>query len=195
MLLPIAYLALTPSFSVRTVHVKNVLPSRMMLRLQDSSFSQSVEALLPNDQKQTLVLGGPTPAVESLVQVIQWLDLPERTIALHVEILEDDQHIFTRQVSVPNNERAELRASSKSRDYTLQLIPFLRRDNTVMLALRTEESKDVSTKPHKRRGVGAVQYQRIPLDRTTELRVPTLKQSASGLPYLRVRVTPRLRTN
>lgn len=93
MLLPILLLALPTTFSVRTLHLKHLSPSQAITRLSESRFTQPLEQVIPDEQKGTLVVSGPTPAVDGLAQVVAWLDVPNQQLEFQVEIQVGRAHV------------------------------------------------------------------------------------------------------
>jgi hypothetical protein len=197
MLLPIVLFLMPttpPTFSVRTLHLKNISPSQLVARLHEAKFAQSLDKLIPDEPRKTVVLSGPTPIVEELVQVTQWLDIPTPQIELAVEIADSGSgKVLKRQLQVGNNQTGFVQATGKQRDYQLQVSAHLTQGGAVALFMTTLEQKQLSAKPLRQQGIGGIQLRRVPLGKTFELHAPTLRDSKKSPTFLLIRVTPRLK--
>ena len=79
MLLPLLLLTIAstaPVLSVRTLHLKNVSPTRIAQQLVDPRgrhpLTGELERLTPDDTRNTLTLVGAVDAVKTVEQVVRW---------------------------------------------------------------------------------------------------------------------------
>ncbi|MBB6048943.1 hypothetical protein [Armatimonas rosea] len=196
MLLPLFLLALPSTFSVRTLHLKNLSPSQAVTHLNTSRFAQSLEQLIPDEQKNTLVVSGPTPAVDSVAQVVTWLDIPNPELEFQVTIQESKSTSLERQLQVSNNALGLLTVTNKDRRYQVELLPHLNSDKSLSVLITTRELHPSDRRKQWKRisGIGMTMFRRVSLDQTVELHAPTLfVGKGAATPYLPIRITPRLK--
>ena len=188
------FLLLAPAtFSVRTLHLQNITPSQLTMRLAASTFTQELECLTPDDSRKTLTVSGPTAAVQNLVQVVRWLDIPKRQLELLVEIEETPGVRLRSRIELDNNETGIVTLFGNHTRHRFQLIPHLNGDKTLSLAVGVENLQNLGGRPARQVTSGLTSFVRFSPNKPIELRAPIGARGESGPAFLPLRITTRLK--
>ncbi len=191
---PLFLLFAPATFSVRTLHIKNIAPSQLTTRLAASTFTQKLECLTPDDSRKTLTVSGPTVAVQNLAQVVRWLDIPKRQLELLVEIEETPGVRLRSRIELGNNELGIVTLFGNHTRHRFQLVPHLNADKTVSLAIGAENLRSLEGQPTHEVTSGLTSFIRLSPNKPIELRAPMgFPRDQSSPAFLPLRITTRLK--
>ncbi len=179
------------SFTVRSLPVKNTLPSQLVAQLVTTGFADRLACLAANNHNRRLTISGPSDAVEGMVQVVQFLDCVPKRITLQVEVQEVSGALVRDQIELGNNQFGMLVLEGKQR-HQLLLTPHVNGDKTISLMIRVwSERRRPGISPDLTE-VGMTTLLRFSPHKPIELRAPVLWDDRSSLEkhsYLPLKVT------
>ena len=178
------------SFTVRSLPVKNTLPSQLVAQLVTTGFADKLACLAANNRNRRLTISGPSDAVEGMVQVVQFLDRAPKRITLQVEVQEVSGALVKNQIELGNNQLGTLVIEGKQR-HQLQLTPHLNGDKTISLMVRVATERLRPGISSSLTEVGMTTYRRFSPAKLIELRAPLLWDDRSSLKqtYLPLKIT------
>lgn len=200
MLLPLFLLTMAPTapvLSVRTLHLKNVSPTRIAQQLVDPAgrhpLTGELERLTPDDTRNTLTLVGTVDAVKTVEQVVRWLDIRKPQFELEVEVMGVPQTPLKGKVLIAQNERGTLTLFGKNNRMQFQFVPHLNRDGTCSVLIISEQEVVVPTTPEGLHRSGTTAFVRLGLGKSVALATTIGLAVENSMTYFPVRITPRLK--
>lgn len=176
------------NFTVRSLPVKNMLPSQLVAKLATSGFSREAMYLAANNRSGKLIVSGPSEVVDDVVQVVQWADVRPQRMAFQIEAQEPLGGRLKGQIELENNEKGLLILKGQQQ-HKVHLVAHLNGDKTITLLVTVESKQARPGTPTGVTEVGMTAAQRFSPTKPLELRAPVLRSAEGQRAYLPLRVT------